>query len=130
MKIQIKMYVLFALVGIFLMLFAYIYNSNKLYKEEMKSYENFRESSVQLVKLQHKWRDKNEDKKFLKQFTARFKPSSYRKKGHLYILNFNNLSEKSLDRMGKMLLNSDLTLKSINLKKEKKKVTLHVEVMI
>lgn len=130
MKTQIKMYILLALVGIFLVLLAVIYNGNKSYKEEIRNYGSFKEGSLKLVKLQHKWQDKSQDKKFLKQFIAKFKPNSYREKGHLHILDFGGLTEKSLDRMGKMLLNSDLTIKSINLKKESKKVSLHVEVII
>lgn len=130
MRTQIKFYLLLALGGLFLALLFYLYSSNKQYKEETKNYSSFIESSLKLVNLQHKWRDENEDKKLIKQIQSRFKPTSYKEKGNLYILEFDNLSQSNLSRLGKMLLNSDLIIKALDLKKQNENVSLHVEVQI
>lgn len=130
MRTQIKFYLLLTLSGLFLALLFYIYTNNKQYKTELKNNDNFIESSLKLVNLQHQWRNKNEDKKLIKQLQSKFKPTSYKKKGNLYILDFDNLSPKTFDRLGKMLLNSDLIIKALDLKKQNKNVSLHVEVQI
>lgn len=130
MKTQIKIYIIFGLAALVLALFAYVYNGNKEYKLEMINYESFIENSLKLVTLQNKWQNKKEDKKFIEQIKSKFKPSSYEKKGSLYILDFDNLSKTNLNRLGKMLLNSDLNIRTIDLKKENEKASLHVEVQI
>ena len=130
MRTQIKFYLLLTLSGLFLALLFYIYTNNKQYKTELKNNDNFIESSLNLVNLQHQWRNKNEDKKLIKQLQSKFKPTSHKKKGNLYILDFDNLSPKTFDRLGKMLLNSDLMIKALDLKKQNKNVSLHVEVQI
>ena len=116
MRTQIKIYTILALFSIFLALLVYMYSGEKQYKGEIKNYEIFVKSSSKLVQLQHKWSDKSEDKKLLKKIKSRFKPSSSVQKGNLQILDFNNLTKNNLNRIGKMLLNSDLTIKVIDLK--------------
>ena len=130
MKTQTKIYIIFGLATLVLVLFAYVYNGNKEYKQEVINYKNFIKNSSKLVNLQNKWQDKKEDKKFIKQIKSKFKPTSYEEKGSLYILDFDSLSKTNLNRLGKMLLNSDLNIRTIDLKKENEKASLHVEVQI
>jgi len=129
-KTQIKFYLLLLFGGLFLVLLPYIYSGNKQYKVELKNYDNFIESSLKLVNLQHKWRNKKEDKKLIKQIQSKLKPNFYKVKGNLYILDFDNLPQSTFSRLGKMLLNSDLIIKALDLKKDNKRVSLHVEIQI
>ena len=130
MKTQTKIYTILTLFAIFLTFLVYLYNGEMQYKEETKNYKLFLNTSSKLVHLQRKWSNKTEDIKLIKQIKSRFKPSFYEKKKNIHIMNFKNLTKNSLNRLGKMLLNSNLTIKVIHLKKENKKISLYVEVQI
>lgn len=130
MRTQIKIYTILVLVGIFLALLGYMYKGDKKYKEEINNYKNFTNDSSKLVQLQHKWQNKKEDKKLLEQIKKRFRASFHEEKKNMYILDFDNLNKTDLNRLSKMLLNSNLIIKTMSLKKENEKVALHVEVQI
>lgn len=112
------------------MLYAYKLSVEKSYKEEFESFENYKAQASKLIVLQNRWSNKEEDKKILQSIKSRFKPSSYTKDKNLHILKFENISKSTLRRLGKTLLNSNLTLKKLYIKRDDKRVSLHVEVQI
>jgi len=125
-KIQIILFMSF----LFVVLSTYNYSSKKVYIEDIKSFQEYTKQASSLIALQKKWNNKKEDKKLLDTIKSRFNPNSYRVEKDMHILLFDNLTKSTLNRLGKMLLNSNLILKKIDLKRDGKKTSLHIEVKI
>ena len=125
-----KIYIIFALSLSFLILLAYMYKTDKRYKSDIQQFEQFRDDASKLISLKNKWSNKSSDKKLIKRIQTRFKPTKFKLKGNIYTLDFEGITKTDLNRLGKMLLNSNLIIKKIDLRREDEKISLHVEVKI
>ncbi|HIP29790.1 MAG TPA: hypothetical protein EYG93_03110 [Sulfurospirillum arcachonense] len=115
---------------LFLVLCFYKYEVEKTHKEDIKSFQEYAKQADMLIVLQNKWNNKKEDKKLLKDINKRFNPTSYTVEKDIHILIFDDLTKSTLNRLGKMLLNSNLIFQNIDLRRKGKKISLHVEVKI
>lgn len=130
MKNDKLIYILMALGLLFVIIFGVNLALEKSYKENIQNFEQYTQKATKLINLQNKWKNKKTQKKLLKKIKSRFKPTSDEVVKGVHTLSFKNLSENNLNRLGKMLLNSNLIIKKINLKKDNDKTSLHVEVKI
>ncbi len=108
----------------------YRYDMEKTYKEDIKSFQDYTKQASRLIDLQKKWTNKEEDKKLIEDLNRRFKPSSYKVEKDIHILKFEGLTKSTLNRLGKMILNSNLFLKKIDLDKKDGKISLLMEIKI
>jgi len=125
-KIQVLLVMSLFLIG----LFGYKYSAQKSYVEDKKRFKEYKKQASTFISLQKSWNNKKEDKKLLNSIKKRFKPTSYRVEKDTHILTYRNLTKSAFSRLGKMLLNSNLIFKKIELKNSNEKTSLHVEVKI
>ena len=125
-----KLQILIVASLVFIGLFFYKYTLQTSYEKDIISFRNYAKQADALISLQNKWSNKEEDEKLIKSIKTRFDASIYRVEKQVHILQFDNLTKSTLNRLGKMLLNSNLTLKKIELKKDATNISLHVEVKI
>jgi len=130
MIVEIKRYLILILSLLVVVSFLYLSNKKTQYQNDVKNFEEFVKEANKLKVLKAKWSNKSEDKKLLAQIKSRFTPTSYLQKGSTYILDFKSLDKTSFRKLGKMLMNSNLTIKTMDFKKHKAKVSLHVEIII
>jgi hypothetical protein len=115
---------------LFIILFIYDYNLKKVYVKDVKSFQEYTKQASSLIVLQKKWNNKEKNKRLLNTIRTSFKPTVYKVENNMHILMFDNLTKPILNRLGKMLLNSNLIFKKIDLKKDDKKTSLYIEVKI
>lgn len=127
---EIKRYLILILSILVVTSFAYLANEKKQHQKEIENFQEFAKEANKLKVLKAKWSNKKEDKKLLSQIKSRFKPNSYSQKGTTHILDFKSLDKASFHKLGKMLLNSNLRIKTMDFKKHEAKVSLHVEIII
>lgn len=127
---EIKIKILVAIGVLFFILYGYNINLQKELKQTKDSFEEYKKQASKLIALQDKWSNHEEDKKLLESVEKRFKPARHEVSKNIHILEFNNLSKSTLNRLTRVLLNSDLTFKNLHLKRGGEKISLHVEVEI
>ncbi len=125
-----KVQIILAMSILFLGLLVYSNSLKKDYIQEIESFKAYTKQADKLISLQKKWKNKVEDKKLLESIKKRFNPSVYSEDRGTYTLLFDNLTKQMLNGLGKMLLNSNLLIKKLDLKRYGKKISLHVEVKI
>ncbi len=125
-----KVQTILTMLILFLGLLVYSKKLEKNYIQDIESFKAYTKQADKLISLQRKWKNKEEDKKLLESIKKRFNPSVYSKNRGIYTLAFKNLTKQTLNRLGKMLLNSNLMIKKLNLKRDANKISLHVEVKI
>lgn len=130
MIVEIKRYLILVLGVVVIISFLYLNNEKTKHHNDIENFKEFVKEANQLKVLKDKWSNKAEDKKLLTQIKSRFTPTSYSQKGSTYILDFNSLDKTSFRKLGKMLLNSNLRIKTMDFKKHEAKVSLHVEIVI
>ncbi|WP_024955742.1 hypothetical protein [Sulfurospirillum arcachonense] len=108
----------------------YLYKTSLSYEKSMESFKEFKNRSSELIRLQKKWGNHNTDKRKLLQITRQIKPTKQIKSKGSQKLTYENLSKPSLERLGRLLLNSQLNIKELKIEKVNKKVLLHVEVVL
>ena len=127
---RVKTYVF--IISIFLIIVLGVYYvdlSNKL-KDESTAFENFKKSSKSLILLKKKWKSKNDFQMIFARIKRFAKPTKEIRKNGMQIFDFQNLTQMKLNRVLKILLNSSLVIKNIDIKKYKNKISLHVEVKL
>lgn len=121
---------IFILLIMFLAMGTYFYNTNLNYETDIKSFQEFRIKSNELVQLQKKWKNQKINQKKLIQITRQIKPTKQIKIKGIYKLTYENLNKHSLKRLGRLLLNSNLNIKELKLERLTNKVLLHVEIIL
>ena len=85
---------------------------------------------MSLLSYKKKWKNQKANQKNLNQIIRQIRPTKQTKSKGIYNLTYENLSNLRLKRLGKLLLNSQLTIKELKLEKSANKVLLHVEVIL
>lgn len=122
------MVALLVLLSIFFALFLFV-SQNRL-KEEQKIYNNFKNRSKNFVDLSRKWGENKNKKKIFVRLRAISRPIKDIKKGHIRILDFKNLSQLHLERIAKIIFNSNFNIQALDIEKVNDKISLHVEVKL
>lgn len=130
MIVEIKRYLIFILIVVVIGSFLYLNNEKTKHQNDIENFKKFVKEANKLKVLKDKWSNKTEDKKLLSQIKSRFKPTSFSQKGNTHILNFESLDKTAFYKLGKMLLNSNLRIKTMDLKKHEATVSLHVKIII
>ncbi|MBV5278180.1 MAG: hypothetical protein J0647_03955 [Campylobacteraceae bacterium] len=130
MRVQVKIYSIFAMSVVFLSLLFYLLNATFQQKTEITHFNGLINDATVLVDLQNKWTNHEENKKVILKITSTFNPNLSELKGDIHSLAFENLNQVNFSRLSSLLLNSNLILQEIDVKKNNDKISLHVKIKI
>ncbi len=130
MKHQTKKYVTFASIVVFILLLCYQFSARISYEKDLQTFQNFKKSAKILRGLQKLHGSTEENKKSIKRIKSIFKPTKEYIKKRVYTMVFENLGNTDLDRLGKILLNSKLIIREIDIEKVGERAYAYIEVQI
>lgn len=130
MRVQVKIYSILAMSVVFLSLLFYLRNATFQQKTEITHFNGLINDATVLVDLQNKWSNHEENKKVILKITSTFNPNLSELKGDIHSLAFENLNQVNFSRLSSLLLNSNLILQEIDVKKNNDKISLHVKIKI
>ncbi len=130
MNQQNRFYMIVALIFLFVIFCIYDLSIEKTYQKELENFSNFQKNSALLVRLKKHAGSKDEKNHSIKRVKQIFQPSKQSLKNGIYVWDFYNLTNNKLDRLGRLLLNSKLIIKSFSIKTVSGKAALHVEFKI
>lgn len=130
MRVQVKIYSLFAMALVFLSLLFYFFHATFQQKIEIPHFHGLINEATVLVDLQNKWTNHDENKKLILKINNTFTPSLSELKGDIHTLSFEHLSPVNFNRLNSLLLNSNLILQEIDVKKSNDTISLHVKIKI
>ncbi len=127
---RLKQNILIVLLLVSALLALYLYRSSAKLEIEKRVFENFKKQSAELILLKEKWKSGRDYKKIFARLKAISKPSKEKTEGKRYIIDFENLSQLSLERIVRILFSSGFVIKALDIEKNSKKIALHVEVLL
>lgn len=83
-----------------------------------------------MILLKNRWISKRDDKSIFSRVTNIVKPTKESIKRDVKIFDFHSISQSSMKRVVKFLLNSHMQIKKMSIKRKGSKISLHVEVKL
>ncbi len=127
---RIKFYTIVALLILSLVLGIFFIYLDKSYTDEESNFRNFKRDSIALVRLKQRWEIKKNTKKIFRRIKSISSPVRDIRKNGTRILDFDNLSQEKLEGIAKIIFNSNVIVKAMDISKTKGKISLHVEVVL
>ncbi len=127
---RIKFYTIVALLILSLVLGIFFIYLDKSYTDEESNFRNFKRDSIALVRLKQRWEIKKNTKKIFRRIKSISSPARDIRKNGTRILDFDNLSQEKLEGIAKIIFNSNVIVKAMDISKTKGKISLHVEVVL
>lgn len=125
-----KQYSTMFLVLISILLTLFLVFSQKKLQEEQKNFKNFKNESKELISLSNKWNENKNYEKVLSLLKSISKPKKEIIRGHAKIFEFANLSQLKLERIVKILFNSNFNIQKLQIQRNNNKLNLHIEVRL
>ncbi len=125
-----KIRTVFLTILLLFVMFLYLQNLKHEYSKKLNEYKTFVKKAERVVLLEDRWSNPSKTEKSVRNLKRRFKPKIFKKEAGKYIMEFTNLTKSGFGRLAGYILNSNLKIEKLDLKREGMKGSIYLEVGI